>query len=171
MTASGEVWRIDAEHAVQVAAPGLQGRTVVAFRISPDGQRIAVVSERNGTRDVGLLRIQHGTSYVIDGWRSVPLLQDATPIVGAVDVGWSSTTSITVLAGVGRPADVVEVDIDGVVLHDDGRSGTWTATSLVTSARGSRKAVGDSTGAVWLYQDSFRWIRLSGKLVTPAYPG
>ena len=171
MTTSGEVWRIDAERAVQVAAPGLQGRTVVAFRISPDGRRVAVVSERNGTRDVGLLRIQHGTSYVIDGWRSVPLLQDATPIVGAVDVGWSSTTSITVLAGVGRPADVVEVDIDGVVLHDDGRSDTWSATSLVTSARGSRKAVGDSTGAVWLYLDSFRWIRLPGKLVAPAYPG
>jgi len=171
MTASGEVWRIDGEHAVQVAAPGLQGRTVVAFRISPDGQRIAVVSERNGTREVGLLRIQHGTSDVVDGWRSVPLLQDATPIVGAVDVGWSSTTSITVLAGIERPADVVEVDIDGVVLHDDGRSDTWSATSLVVSARGSRKAVGDSTGAVWLYLDSFRWIRLAGKLTAPAYPG
>jgi len=65
----------------------------------------------------------------------------------------------------------VEGDIDGVVLHDDGRSDTWSATSLVTSARGSRKAVGDSTGAVWLYQDSFWWIRLSGKLVAPAYPG
>jgi hypothetical protein len=75
------------------------------------------------------------------------------------------------LAGVGRPADVVEVDIDGVVLHDDGRSDTWSATSLAVSARGSRKAVGDSTGAVWLYQDSFRWNRLPGKLTSPSYPG
>jgi len=171
MTTSGEVWRIDGEKAVQVQAPGLVGRTVLAFRISPDGQRIALVTQINGTREVGLLRIEHGATFVVNGWRSVPLLQESTPLVGAVDVGWSSTTSLTVLAGVGRPADVVEVDIDGVVLHDDGRSDTWSATSLAVSARGSRKAVGDSTGAVWLYQDSFRWNRLPGKLTSPSYPG
>jgi hypothetical protein len=171
MSTAGEVWRIDGDHAVQVAAPGLAGRTVVAFRISPDGQRIALVTATNGTREVGLLRIERGTNLAVNGWRSVPLLQDSTPIVGAVDVGWSSTTSLTVLAGVGRPADVVEVDIDGVVLHDDGRSDAWSATSLAVSARGPRKAVGDSTGAVWLYQDSFRWNRLTGKLTAPSYPG
>jgi hypothetical protein len=171
MTASGEVWRIDGEHAVQVPAPGLAGRTVVAFRISPDGQRIALVTTTNGTREVGLLRIERGANLAVTGWRAVPLLLDSTPIVGAVDVGWSSTTSLTVLAGIGRPADVVEVDIDGVVLHDDGRSDTWSATSLAVSARGSRKAVGDSTGAIWLYQDSFRWNRLTGKLTLPSYPG
>jgi hypothetical protein len=171
MTTSGEVWRIDGDHAVQVSAPGLAGRTVVAFRISPDGQRIALVTATNGTREVGLVRIERGTNLVVNGWRLVPLLQDTTPIVGAVDVGWSSTTSLTVLAGIGRPGDVVEVDIDGVVLHDDGRSDTWSATSLAVSARGSRKAVGDSTGAVWLYQDSFRWNQLTGKLTAPSYPG
>lgn len=171
MTTSGEVWRIDADHAVQVKAPGLEGRSVVAFRISPDGQRIAVVTTSNGTREVGLLRIERGTTLAVTGWRSVPLLLDSTPIVGALDVGWSSATSLSVLAGVGRPADVVEVDIDGVVLHDDGRSDTWSATSLAVTARGSRKAVGDSTGAVWLYQDSFRWNRLAGKLTAPSYPG
>jgi hypothetical protein len=171
MTTGGEVWRIDAERAVQVEAPGLAGRSVVAFRISPDGQRIALVTQINGTREVGLLRIEHGTDLVVNGWRTVPLLQDTTPIVGAVDVGWISTTSLTVLAGIGRPGNVVEVDVDGVVLHDDGRSDSWSATSLAVSARGSRKAVGDSTGSVWLYQDSFRWIPLTGKLTAPSYPG
>ena len=171
MTTSGEVWRIDNDHAVQIAAPGLAGRSVVAFRVAPDGQRIAVVTQSNGTREVGLLRIEHGTSIVVNAWRPVPLLQDTTPVVGAVDVGWSSTTLLTVLAGIGRPGDVVEVDIDGVVLHDDGRSDLWLATSLAVSARGSRKAVGDSTGAVWLYQDSFRWNRLTGTMTVPSYPG
>ncbi len=171
MTTSGEVWRIDNDHAVQVEAPGLKGRTVVAFRISVDGQRIALVTQNNGAREVGLLRIENGTSLVVNGWRSVPLLQDTTPVVGAVDVGWSSTTSLTVLAGIGQPGDVVEVDIDGIVLHDDGRSDLWSATSLAVSARGSRKAVGDSTGTVWLYQDSFRWNRLTGTMTAPSYPG
>lgn len=171
MTTSGEVWRIDSDRAVLVQAPGLVGRTVIAFRISPDGQRIALVTQSNGRREVGLLRIEHGANFVVNGWRSVPLLQDTTPIVGAVDVGWGSTTSLTVLAGIERPAGVVEVDIDGVVLHDDGRSDTWSATSLAVSARGSRAAVGDSTGVVWLFQDSFRWNRLSGKLTVPSYPG
>lgn len=171
MTTSGEVWRIDGDKAGAIRAPGLVGRTVIAFRIAPDGQRIAVVTDSNGMREVGLLRIERASDLAVNGWRAVPLLRDTTPVVGAVDVGWSSTTSITVLAGVGRPADVVEVDIDGVVLHDDGRSDTWSATSLVVSARGSRKAVGDAEGSVWLYQDSFQWRRLSGKLTSPAYPG
>ncbi len=171
MTAGGDVWRIDGDKPSQVQAPGLLGRRVVAFRFSPDGLRIAVVTDSNGTREVGLLRVERGTDFVVDGWRTVPLLQDTTPVVGASDVGWSSTTSITVLAGVERPADVIEVDIDGVVLHDDGRSDTWAANSLAVSARGSRKAVGDSEGYIWLYVDSFQWRRLTGKLATPAYPG
>ena len=171
MTTSGDVWRIDGDHSVQVQAPGLEGRTVIAFRISPDGQRIAVVTESNGTREVGLVRVEGGANLVVSGWRAVPLLQDLVPVVGAVDVGWSSTTSLTVLAAVGRPGDVVEVDIDGVVLHDDGSSDTWSATSLAVSPRGPRKAVADSSGTVWLYQDSFRWIRLTGKLSVPSYPG
>jgi hypothetical protein len=171
MTTGGEVWRVDGDKAVAIRAPGLTGRTVVAFRISPDGQRIAAVTDSNGTREVGLLRIERANDLAVNGWRTVPLLQDTTPVVGTVDVGWSSTTSISVLAGVERPADVMEVDIDGVVLHDDGRSDTWSASSLVVSAQGSRKAVGDSEDSVWLYQDSFQWRRLSGKLTLPAYPG
>jgi hypothetical protein len=171
MTATGEVWRVDADRATRVDAPALLGRTVMAFRISPDGQRIAVVAQTNGNRELGLVRVEHGTSFVVDAWRPVPLSQDSTAVVGAVDVGWSSATSLTVLVGVGRPANVVDVDIDGVVLHDDGRSDAWLASSLAVSARGSRKVVGDSSQAVYLYQDSFRWIRLAGKLAAPAYPG
>lgn len=172
MTMAGEVWRADADRAVRVPAPALQGRTVVAFRISPDGQRIAVVAQNNGNREVGLVRVERGTSFVVDGWRTVPLFQDSGPVAGAVDVGWSSTTSLTVLAGVGRPGNVFDVDIDGVVLHDDGRSDLWSASSLAVSPRGSRKVVGDATAAaVYLYQDSFRWFRLSGKLTAPSYPG
>jgi hypothetical protein len=171
MTTSGEVWRIDGEKAVQVAGSrsGRSHRDRVQDLAGRAAHRAGHADQRD--REVGLLRIEHGASFVVNGWRSVPLLQESTPIAGAVDVGWSSTTSLTVLAGVGRPADVVEVDIDGVVLHDDGRSDTWSATSLAASARGSRKAVGDSTGAVWLYQDSFRWNRLPGKLTIPSYPG
>lgn len=171
VTTSGEVWRVDGDNVVRVKAPGLTDRTVVAFRLAPDGQRMAVVTDENGIRTVGLLRIEHASDYVIDGWREVPLLLDTTPVVGASDVGWSSTTTLSVLAGIDRPAGVVDTDIDGVVLHDDGRSDSWSATSLVTSPRGSRKAVGDSAGVVWLYQDSFRWIQLSGSLSAPSYPG
>ncbi|MBI4899009.1 MAG: GerMN domain-containing protein [Actinobacteria bacterium] len=171
MTTTGEVWRVDADRATRVDAPALVGRTVMAFRISPDGQRIAVVAQTNGNRELGLVRVEHGTSFVVDAWRPVPLSQDSTAVVGAVDVGWSTATSLTVLVGVGRPANVVDVDIDGVVLHDDGRSDAWLASSLAVSARGSRKVVGDSSQAVYLYQDSFRWIRLAGKLTAPSYPG
>ena len=172
VTTAGEVWRVDGDRAARVPAPGLAGRTVLAFRISPDGQRIAVVSQSNGNREVGLVRIERGTSFVVDGWRPVPLFQESGPVAGTVDVGWSSATSLTVLAGVGRPGNVVDVDIDGVVLHDDGRSESWLASSLAVSPRGSRKVVGDATdSAIYLYQDSFRWFRLAGKLTVPSYPG
>lgn len=171
ITAAGEVWRVEGEKATRIQAPGLAGRKVISYRFSPDGLRVAVVTDSGGSREVGLVRVERGADFVIDGWRTIPLMQESTPVLGAADIGWSSTTSITVLAGVDRPADVVEVDIDGVVLHDDGRSDTWAANSLAASASGSRKAVGDAEGYVWLYQDSFQWRRLGGKLTTPAYPG
>ncbi len=171
MTATGEVWRVDGDRPVKVDAPALADRSVVAFCISPDGQRIAVVSQKNGKPELGLVRVQRSTSFLVDGWRPVPLVQDSATVIGASDVGWSSTTSLTVLAGLGRLGDVVDVDIDGVVLHDDGRSDAWSASSLAVSPRGSRKVVGDSSQAVYLYQDSFRWIRLAGKLTSPSYPG
>lgn len=171
MTKAGELWRIDGDHVVQVQAPGLKGRTVVAFRLSPDGQRIALVTVRNGIEELGLLRIEHGTNLVADGWRSVPLRQGSTVLSGALDVGWNAPTSITVLAGTGSSAIVIEVDIDGVMLQDDGRADAWSATSLAVSAKGARKSVGDSADSIWKYQDSYRWIRFTGKLSAPSYPG
>lgn len=176
MTSDGQLTRVEKGRAVPVPIPSLSGRSVVAFRISPDGGRMAVVVDTNGQRELVLLRAEPSGEW--SGWQKVPLRRDSGSVDPVQDVGWSSGTSLTVLVGRDRPA-VVEVDIAGVSVREVGLADTWSAVTLATSPRSaSRKAVGDSTGVVWLYQGGFRWVtpQVPGAgdapaLRLPAYPG
>ncbi len=172
MTSDGHVFRAEGDQVAEVPAPGLQGRSVVAFRISPDGQRMAVVTESAGVREVGLLRIVRKPTVSLAAWKDVPLILDHTPLTGALDVGWTSQSTLSVLVGLGRPAEVVEVDEDGIQLREIGRADNWSAVSLAVTPRNvTRKAVGDDEGGVWLYQDAYRWLRVGETLRAPTYPG
>ena len=52
---------------VPVAAPAFAGAQVLAFRLSPDGVRLAAVVRRGGTLEVGLARVNRtGPEPVIE---------------------------------------------------------------------------------------------------------
>ena len=179
MTASGSLSRITGDQIDQVPVRSLDGM-VVAFRISPDGQRMAVIVEpENGrNRELQLLRIDAGGVWAAA--RRIPLVRDSTELTELLDVGWSGPTTLTVLKGGEPRPEVVEVDVDGVTVRDIGRADDWAAVTLTTSPRSSvRKAVADNARLVWLYQGGLRWAPLplptdgaaAPTLRLPTYPG
>ncbi len=176
MTASGTMSQVTGDQVEQVPVHGLAGTSVVAFRVSPDGQRMAVLVQPDGSRsrELRLLRLEGGGAW--GGARRIPLLRESRELTDLLDLGWSSGSTVTVLSGDARP-EVVDVDLAGVMVRDLGRADDWTAVTLTTSPRNpAHKVVADST-RLWLYQGGFRWapLRLPTDSATalrlPTYPG
>ncbi len=175
MTAAGAVYKIINDTPELVPAPALAGRKVIAFRLAPDGQRMALVVDENGRRGLGLVRIEKGPVARLAGWRTVPLSRDGTPVAGLLDVGWSSSSTLVVLAASGTAEQgVFELDVDAVQVRETGRFERWGATMVAASARSgpsTRPAVVSGDGVAWQYVDVFRWARLAEGVSAIAYPG
>ncbi len=109
---------------------------VTAFRISPDGSRMAVIARR-GTVDVlGLVTITRGDRLSIGAFRTIQIADAAeAPLTQMVDVGWITSTKVMVLASTGSGAAVEPygVEQDGSQIQRIGSSNDWQATGLATA--------------------------------------
>ena len=111
---SEELWTADASGpaSFRVFAPGADGKlaavktltpsapkgTLVAFRVSPDGDRVAAVMDGAGGARVGLFRVVRTQGSVsIEGWRPITGASPDAPNVW--DVGWSGATELLLLVG------------------------------------------------------------------------
>ncbi|UAL28614.1 GerMN domain-containing protein [Nocardioides rotundus] len=99
----------------QVEVPGVSGRSVRAFRVSPDGSRfVALVRGSRGDRLVLSRVVRDGAGRVqrLDAAEKVPVGTDVP--VRMRDLAWSSPTSVRVLfATTGEVSQVREVSLDG----------------------------------------------------------
>lgn len=146
-----------------------------AFRISPDGTRMAVIRRVDGKWQLGLLRIERGERFLVSGWRPIVLtLSGDTGPRSPLDVGWADATTLMVLAteqgkSVAQP---YVVNQDGTELRQIG-PGDWTPKALATLPQtASSKAVVVSTkGSLWRYQEDYRWPFLLDEVQAASYPG
>jgi len=172
---SGDVNRIVSGQALHVPAPAFAGLTILAFRVAPGGQRMAVVAEDRGRRVLGLVRIDREPAVRLAGWRPISLARDGVPIAGLLDVGWTSASTLVVLASSTLSEQgIFEFDVDGVQVRETGRVESWGALSLASSAKGgtaARTVVLADDGVVWQYVDAFRWARLAEGMTAASYPG
>ena len=175
ITSGGTVYRVVGDIADVVPAPALAAIRVLAFRIAPDGQRIAFVADDKGRRVLGLVRVDREPAVRLSGWRTIPLARDGSPVGGLLDVGWTSPSSLVVLASSGQAEQgVFELDVDAVQVRETGRAERWEAPMLAASPRGgnaARTVVLADDGTAWQYVDAFRWGRLAEGLSAAAYPG
>lgn len=99
----------------ELEVPGVSGRTVRAFRVSPDGSRlVALVRGGRGDRLVVSRVVRNGASRVqqVGAAEEVPVGTDVP--VRMRDLAWSSPTSVRVLfATTGEVSQVREVSLDG----------------------------------------------------------
>lgn len=182
-TRTGEVWVLASaggstrvyrlakgQQPVRVAAPQLAGLTVTAFRISPDGTRLAVAGRRGQTPVFGLLRIVRAPATLVDGWRSFTLSPEGPAAV--LDVGWEDASTLVVLGRKRGSLGVYALDCDALDTRPISPDLAWRVSSLAVSSEGSqRRVVALGNGQLWTYEDLLNWAPAASKVTAVSYPG
>lgn len=152
---------------------GLGEGRVEAFRLSPDGTRVALAVQRPGGQLVlGLARISHETddeAVVVDGFRELNVATGSLAQLTVVDVGWRASDSLLVLVGDGRTTSVLAVAQDGSTVVPIGPSAATDLAELAV-APGVPPMVRSVDGEVWRYNSDFRWSPHASGLSAIFYP-
>ncbi|MDR1808301.1 MAG: LpqB family beta-propeller domain-containing protein [Propionibacteriaceae bacterium] len=169
--AGTRVWLVDGGEVTPVAAPALAGEQVVAFRLAPDGRRLAAVVETVGAdgqvqqslQVATIVRAAAGT-LELTGWRTVPVVVDDVAMASFQDVAWAGPTSLAVIAAAtGADANALyRVRLDGLdTVEELGRPGSVNLIELATSPGGVNLLVRDANNRVDRWLDTHDW-RLQG---------
>jgi len=191
-TRYGEIWDIGRQggrqwiwvHSAGKKAPSridlpmLQdGKDVTAFKISPDGTRMAFVRRtKTGTAfELGLARIIRADNKImVDGWRQLDTMQaNMQQIERIADVAWLDATELLVLGAAKTdsayaPFRVVQ---DASQITKEGEPENWNAIELAVLPRTQSAIILGRGGQTWKDNGS-QWVRFVDKAVsTIAYPG
>lgn len=154
--------------AVPIVAPELAGQSVVAFRIAPDGARIAVILGSGDASKLAVMRVVRSDGTIRLSGLTVLDIGDA---LRPRDVAWLGASTLAVsyeAAGSG----VVTTDIAGAMVTDQNLPSSRLGAVLASSARETDPdlVACDSTGRCSRYVSDQRWTVLSGSLMQPTYP-
>lgn len=164
------LYRIVDGRAREVEAPGMASGELRAFRISPDGTRMAMIRRIGSSWYFGVARIVRGEQTRVEGWQRVDLTNASDPLA----LGWSDATTLVVLASDAprTPAKPYLVRQDGADLRQIG-TGDWNPAQLAVAPGESapEAVVVSKSGELWRYQDDDRWPFLTDGITTASYPG
>lgn len=149
---------------VPVDAASLASRTVLAFSVSPDLARLALVLADGSRRSLAMATVspaENGAGLRIGPPVALGLSAAEPNLVTPVDLGWVSATSLIVLAkGADGAAGVPYwTDLDGSSVSSVGPLTGADMVTLATLPRtdGFTAAALTSTGQVLRYEDRYRW--------------
>jgi hypothetical protein len=156
--------------------PGLSGRTVRALRVARDGTRLAAVvavgrSSRLVTAEI--IRSSDGSVRAVS--RPRPVVSPVLELDDVVDVGWTSPTSLAIVARAGdegRQPYVVALDGSSVTPASAVPDAAVTAVAAAANAE-VPVVVGTRDGKLWIQRADLSWARLAGgsPIRSPAYVG
>jgi hypothetical protein len=156
------------------AAKVLRKGEVTAFRISPDGARIALIRKSGDRTQLGLAWISRTADKItIDGWRPLNTTQTDQPqLLHLQDVAWIDATDLLVLgspfASVAPQPFRMSQDASSIIA--EGESTNWDAKELAVLLPKQTVIALDQNGQT--YRDGgSEWTRFLGKVSTIAYPG
>lgn len=151
-----------AGHVHRLAADAtLLRQPVLAFRISPDGARVAAITGA-GRLLVGRVTGRGGTE-AFGAFRPV-----APVLTNLLGLSWADADSVVVTASAGAGRQVVDVDADGYASHAISIEGVTGEPVDVAAALG-HPTVLDAGGQLW-EQTSNGW-RVTGRGRQPVYGG
>ncbi|WP_191269003.1 LpqB family beta-propeller domain-containing protein [Nocardiopsis terrae] len=158
----------DGDEVVEAQVTGLRGHTLVHFRISRDGSRAAVVTERDGERLLQVGRVVEGEDGQVSVGGFIPLAQQELDEV--TGISWRSSDQLVVLGSRdGGTQQALFVALDGgTPAASAGAPGAGTVT--ITGAPGQPLLAGSDDGNVWASNDPLNWqVVVEGS--SPTYPG
>lgn len=164
------MWMFTADNVKhEITSPLIQN--VTAFRISPDGARIALVRRTAQRSEIGLVRVIRSDQPTVESWRRLDTSQSGTPINEIADVGWFDATDLVVLSKSEGSSTLLRVAQDASIVAQKGESQNWDANELAVSPQTQSVIVVGAGGGTWKY-DGNQWQRFLGHAVSAiAYPG
>jgi len=92
------IWMISGDTVRSVPAPFLADGKVTAFKISPDGVRMALIRSVGARTELGVARISRGDQVTVGGWRALEVAAGANAaLTKMADVAWADATDLVVL--------------------------------------------------------------------------
>jgi Lipoprotein LpqB beta-propeller domain/Sporulation and spore germination len=187
-TRYGEIWEIGrqggprqrmwmfTDKKVDVVTSVLGDAEVTAFKISPDGTRMALVRRTaNEGSELGLAKIVRSPDKItVVGWQALKTAQSTMPPIRTIaDVAWLDATELLVL-GAADPASThapYRVVADASRITAEGEPQNWDAVELAVLPRARTAIIVGGKGNTWK-DDGTQWLPFLDKIPisTITYP-
>jgi len=145
---------------------------VTAFKISPDGSRIALIRRAANKFELGIAIIIRAEQPTIQKWRPLDPTQGNAKITEITDVAWFDATELLVLMRADRSAALppYRVAQDASLILPKGEGQNWDANEIAVSPQTQSAIIVGRTGITWK-DDGNQWQRFLDGISTIAYPG
>ncbi|WP_375432425.1 LpqB family beta-propeller domain-containing protein [uncultured Friedmanniella sp.] len=166
------------QSATPVTVEAMTKGRLLAFRISPDGSRMAMLITRRGTTTLGLgLIVGTGAATTVTGWRELDTRQTPTGSERRVpaalrDVAWTDASTLVVLRQDHYTHRFVPVELpdDASSILPEQPSNGWNARSLTVLLRTKTALVVTEDQRV-LRDDGTSWLDYLRRVAAVAGPG
>jgi len=169
-----QMWVFDGGRRRTVDASLLSGGRITAFKVSPDGAKMALIRKTATGSELGMARISRADKIVADGWRTLNTTQSISPrITRMVDVAWIDPNDLLVLGAPNNDAAIApfRVTEDASQITSEGESDNWDAVEVTVLLRTQTAIIrGGRAGRTWRY-DGTNWVAYVDKITALAYPG
>jgi hypothetical protein len=170
------MWMATEKQRIEVEAAVFgRGSSVTAFKISPDGTRMALVrrNTETGQEQLGIARIiRSDKKIIVDGWRALDTAQGTLSIGKIADVAWRDGTELLVLgaADAATAYTPYQVVADASRIAAQGEPPKWDAKELAVLPGTQTAIIVGRTGKTWK-DDRSEWLPFLEGVSTIAYPG
>jgi hypothetical protein len=170
------MWIVAGAARTEVRVPSMGTNRLVAFRLSPDGTRMAMLLERHGTTRLGLARVIRGPSATkVERWYELQTDPTASKTAAGTvmrDVAWTDATNLMVLrreSGAG-PFMPVRVSDDASRATPEAQSRDWDPVQLAVLLRTKTALLVSADGRVFR-DDGITWQSFLTRVSAVASPG
>jgi hypothetical protein len=178
-TRYGEIWEIGrqggprqrmwmfTDKKIDVVTPDLGDEEVTAFKISPDGTRMALVRRTaRGGSELGLAKIIRSPDKItVDGWQVLNTAQTSMPPIRTIaDVAWLDATELLVLGAADSASAYApyRVVADASRITPEGEPQNWDAVELAVLPR-TQAAIIVGRQGTWK-DDGSQWLPFLEKI-------